>query len=261
MKRLRNVCSIGAAALLLVARGVVAAEAPPDQQLNRAGVEFFEAKVRPVLVERCYECHSSSAKKLKANLKLDSRETMLKGGESEMPAIVPGNLEDSTLIRAIRYEDEGLQMPPKKKLPPEQIADIEAWVKMGAPVPARPVVAEVNPPATGPASHPSAMTVEEGRRFWSFIKPREPATSQPSVDRFILAKLQEKNLKPAPSADKRTLIRRATYDLTGLPPTPAEVDAFEADASPAAFENVIDRLLASSAYGERWARYWLDIAR
>lgn len=240
------------------------------------GIEFFETKIRPVLVEQCYKCHSNSSEKLKAELYLDSREGILKGGESDLPAVVPGKLDDSTLIRAIRHEDEGLAMPPKKKLAAEEIANFEAWVKMGAPMPATVAVATTAPTT----NHLVGLTVEEGRKFWSFVKPVEPkipgpattqatnpATTQATalahneIDRFINAKLAEKNLAPSAPADKRTLIRRATYDLIGLPPSPQEVDAFVADTSPDAHAKLIDRLLASPHYGERWGRYWLDVAR
>ena len=259
--------------LLIVFLGFVAAaravDAPPSAAPSPPGVEFFESKIRPVLVEQCYKCHSAGAEKLKGKLHLDTREGILKGGESDLPAVVPGNLDDSTLIRAIRYEDEGLRMPPKQKLSAEQVAAFEAWVKMGAPYPAGtgPIAAAAAP---APTSRPVAMSLEEGRKFWSFVPPKKSpppevsaATTKPNdvIDRFIVAKLAEKKLAPAPPADKRTLIRRATFDLTGLPPTIAEIEAFEKDPSPDAFAKVIDRLLASPRYGERWGRFWLDVAR
>jgi hypothetical protein len=227
------------------------------------GIEFFEAKVRPVLAERCYQCHSASAKKLKAELRLDSKAGILKGGESGTPAVVPGNLGDSLLISAIHYEEGGLQMPPKARLPADQISDLEAWVKMGAPYP------EEMANADAPTSRPVAMTLADGRKFWSFQRPREQTVPQTTdskwghneIDQFILRKLHDNALSPSPIADKRTLIRRATFDLIGLPPTPQEVDDFVNDASPDAFAKVVDRLLASPHYGERWGRYWLDVAR
>ncbi|MEA2708600.1 MAG: hypothetical protein QOF78_1201 [Phycisphaerales bacterium] len=224
-----------------------------------AGIEFFETKIRPVLVESCYSCHSAGAKNLKAKLYLDSRDGILKGGESDQPAIVPGDADESTLIRAIRHEDEGLTMPPKKKLPAEQIASFEAWVKMGAPMPAAPAAVA----GATPTTKPHEISIAEGKKHWSFQPPRDlPIPSDVSaVDYFVHGKLKENNLAPAPRADKRTLIRRATFDLIGLPPTIAEVEKFEADASPDAFEKLIDRLLASPQYGERWGRYWLDVAR
>ncbi len=239
---------------LFAAGGVRAAEV--------GGVEFFETKIRPVLAENCYSCHSAAAKKIKGNLRLDTREGILKGGESDTPAVAPGKIDDSTLIRAIRWSDEALQMPPKKKLTPAQIADFEAWVKMGAPMPA-------GATTTAVAVHPTMLSLEDGRKFWSFIPPRmtpPPRVSNASwphndIDRFVPAKLEAKKLAPSQAADKRVLIRRATYDLIGLPPTLKEIDDFVNDASEDAFAKVIDRLLASPHYGERWGRHWLDVAR
>jgi hypothetical protein len=232
--------------------------------VDPAGVEFFEAKIRPVLVESCYSCHSAQAKKLKAKLRLDTRDGFFKGGESDEPTVVPGKPDDSMLVTAIHHEEDGLKMPPKKKLPDQQIKDIEAWVKMGAPYPEH-----AAPASAEPASGSTRMSLEDGRKFWSFKKPVAqsiPETSNTSwaqndIDRFVLAKLKESGLQPSPRADKRTLIRRATYDLTGLPPSPAEIEAFAADQSSDAYEKLIDRLLASPRYGERWARHWLDVAR
>jgi hypothetical protein len=220
------------------------------------GIEFFETKIRPLLVERCYECHSARAEKLKGGLLLDSKEGVLKGGDSG-PVIVPGNPEKSLLIKAVRYTSEDLQMPPKnKKLPDEQIADLEEWVKMGAP-----------DPRAGDGG--SAGTPRPTKEHWAFQpikavplpKVRNTRWTQAPVDAFILAKLEEEGITPNAPADKRTLIRRASFDLTGLPPKPEEVEAFVADKSPHAFDRVIERLLNAPQYGERWGRYWLDIAR
>jgi hypothetical protein len=229
--------------------------APP---LSSDQVEFFEKKIRPIFVERCYKCHSSSAGKAKGGLFLDSREGVLKGGDSG-PAIVPGDPEKSILIRAIRQTDE-LQMPMKEKLPDEQIADFVAWVKMGAPDP--------RIAAATPVSAKPAPSLAEARRFWAFQPPRESAPPivrapwcRTPIDNFILAKLEEKKMSPAPEADRRTLLRRVTVDLTGLPPSPEEVEAFLKDESPEAYEKVVERLLASPRYGERWGRHWLDVAR
>lgn len=219
------------------------------------GVDFFERKVRPVLVERCYECHSAQAQKLKGGLLLDTRDGVLKGGDSG-PAIVPGNPEKSLLIKAVRYTRDDLQMPPKnKKLPDEQIADLEEWVKMGAP-----------DPRTAEAK---AVAKNSGADHWAFQpvkvvavpKVRNTRWVQSPVDAFILAKLEEKGLTPNPAADRRTLIRRASFDLLGLPPKPEEVDEFVADKSAHAFDRLVERFLNSPHYGERWGRYWLDIAR
>src|SRR5437773_7331964 len=221
--------------------------------------EFFEKKIRPVLVEHCYKCHSASSEKLKGELFLDTKEGMLKGGESGKPAVVPGDADKSRLIEAIRYGNEDLQMPPKKaggKLSEEQIADFVAWVNLGAP-----------DPRTGKVPR-SAFHVPRSQH-WAFQPPKQTAVPevkntrwpQTPIDNFILAKLEENGLQPSSPADKRTLIRRATYDLIGLPPTPDEVDAFLKDTSPQAFARVVDRLLSSPRYGERWGRYWLDVAR
>jgi hypothetical protein len=226
-----------------------------------AGIEFFESKIRPVFVERCYKCHSAGAEKIEASFRLDSAEAILAGGESGKAAVVPGHPETSQLIHAIQYGDEDLQMPPKSKLPADQIASIEAWVKMGAPYPKSVATAATKPTGT-------AMTLADGRNFWSFKKPADQSVpvvkstwARGDIDHFILAKLDEKKLTPSPEADRRTLIRRATFDLIGMPPTAEEIEAFEADKSADAYEKLIDRLLASPHYGERWGRYWLDVAR
>jgi cytochrome c553 len=227
------------------------------QTPSPAGNEFFESKIRPILVDNCYKCHSSKTEKLKGNLSVEFRESLLKGGENG-PAIVPGNPDKSLLIKAVRYTDADLQMPPHdKKLPDDQIAALETWVKMGAPDPRS---------AGGMASQNWG---KNRRAHWAFqpIKRVAPPDVTDTnwvanpIDAFVLAKLQENGMKPNPPADKRTLIRRATYDLTGLPPTPEELQAFVADDSPDAFAKVVDRLLASPQYGERWGRIWLDTAR
>ncbi|MSU57464.1 MAG: DUF1553 domain-containing protein [Pedosphaera sp.] len=245
-------CFSGAWCLVLGASLCRAVEPTPEQ------AEFFESKIRPVFAEHCYSCHSEKAEKVKGGLRLDTRDALLKGGTTG-PVIVPGDPEASLLIKAVRYTDPDLQMPPKdKKLSAEQIAALEAWVKMGAPDPRVP---------TGPK--PLTDVTEAKRRHWAFqpvTKPSPPAVRNPrwiktSVDNFVLAKLEQKKLKPAPAADRRTLIRRVTYDLIGLPPTPDEVEAFVKDARPDAYARLVDRLLASPHYGERWGRYWLDLAR
>jgi hypothetical protein len=242
----------GASRLIAADEGVP----KPDAE----GIAFFEAKIRPVLVERCYQCHSAGSEKLKGGLRVDHREGMVRGGDGG-PSVVPGKPDESPLIEAIRYRDEFLRMPPKAPLPPEQVADFEAWVKMGAPDPRE------APPAADPPRNP--IDLEKARAFWSFRPVGDPpvpavkdaAWPKNDVDRFVLARLEADGLAPVPVADKTTLIRRATFDLTGLPPTPEEVDAFLDDGSPRAFEAVVDRLLASPAYGERWGRHWLDLVR
>ncbi len=224
------------------------------------GIAFFEQHVRPLLVEHCYECHSQRAKEPHGGLLLDSRAGWMRGGDSG-PAIVPGKPEESLLIEAVRYSGDRVQMPPKGKLALRDIARLEHWVRIGAPDPRDAA------PDAGPLSR--GVDLEAGRRFWSFLPLRRPAVPQAGasdwcltpVDRFIAAALEEHGLVPAEPADRRTLIRRAAFDLLGLPPTPEEVDAFVNDPSPDAYERLIDRLLASPHYGERWARHWLDVAR
>jgi mono/diheme cytochrome c family protein len=220
---------------------------------------FFESKIRPIFAENCYKCHSQAADKVKGGLLLDSRDGWQKGGDTG-PAIVPGDPEKSLLIRAVRYGDKDLQMPPNdKKLSAQQIADLEAWVKMGAP----------DPRATGvSAEHVYKVEMSQAKKHWAFrpvAKPAVPALDDPwiktPVDAFILAALKARALTPSPEADKVTLLRRATFDLTGLPPTEKEVRDFLADTSSQAFEAVVDRLLRSERYGERWGRYWLDLAK
>jgi mono/diheme cytochrome c family protein len=233
-----------------------AAAVPP--QPPKEALDFFENKIRPVLAERCYSCHSAGAKSVKGDFRLDTRETLLKGGGSGKPAVVPGNPAGSPLIASIKWADENFRMPPKAehRLTPEQVADFEKWVQMGAP----------DPRTGGPAAAPAA---DAAKTHWAFQKPKEhavPAVKRADwvkspIDAFVLSKLEQKDLTPAAPADKRTLIRRATFDLTGLPPTPDEVAAFEADPSADAFAKVVDRLLASPHYGERWGRFWLDVAR
>src|SRR5581483_7549596 len=221
-----------------------------------AQLQFFENRIRPNLADNCYKCHSVQSEKVKGGLLLDSREGVLKGGDSG-PVLVPGDPEHSLLIKAVRYTDPDLQMPPKgKQLPDTAIADLVNWVKMGAPDPRAATVAQ-------------KTWSDNSKTHWAWQplgKPAVPSVSDPTwaktpVDNFILAKLDEKGLKPNPPADKRTLIRRATFDLIGLPPTKEEVDAFLKDESPDAFAKVVDRLLASPHYGERWGRHWLDVAR
>jgi hypothetical protein len=238
------------AVALLAPTGAVAA--PPGEQ-----VEFFEKKIRPVLVEQCYKCHSATAKKVKGGLLLDTRDGVRKGGDSG-PVVVPGKPADSLLLKALRYEDT--QMPPDGRLPERVVADFETWIKQGA----------LDPRDAQPASAPAkGIDLDAGRRFWSFQPPRRhdaPAVRQADwakqpIDRFVLAKLEAAGLAPTAPADRRTLIRRVTFDLTGLPPTPEEVESFVGDTAPDAYARLIDRLLTSPAYGERWARVWLDVAR
>jgi cytochrome c553 len=235
---------------------------PPALSGDSAGDEFFEKEVRPILVARCVSCHGNA--KPKGGLRLTSRENILKGGDSG-PSAVAGKPEESLLVDAIRYEDDP-KMPPKKKLADREIATLTRWVAAGLPWPeaSAQLVSTVEAPRTEPVQFTDAQ-----RQFWSFQPVKEvapPAVHDASwprsdIDRFLLAALESRGLKPAPPADKRTLIRRATFDLTGLPPSPEEIDAFLQDDSPSAFAKVVDRLLASPRYGERWGRHWLDIVR
>jgi cytochrome c553 len=222
------------------------------------GVEFFEQRIRPVLVDRCYSCHSADAaskKTLKGGLLLDTRKALLKGGDGG-PAVVPGKPADSLLIRAIRHES--IEMPPKRKLSDETIADFVKWVQIGAP-----------DPRDGSASAGSTIDIEAARRSWAYQTPKLPERPEVAdedwprgdIDRLVLATLDGNGLRPAQSADKRTLIRRAAYDLLGLPPTPEEIAAFLADDDPGAFKRVVDGMLKSPDFGIRWARHWLDNVR
>ena len=227
-----------------------------------------ETRAVAILERACAECHSHAAKKMKGGLALDSRAALIEGGDTG-PAIVPGEVEKSLLIKAVRYLDEDLAMPPKgKRLPAEDVAALEAWVKAGAPWQPKASNAEA---LTGrPARKPGQITAQD-RTWWSFtpLATGEPPKTAPGdsgwamneIDRFVAARLTEAKLTPAPEADRATLIRRATFTLTGLPPTPEEIAAFVADTSAEAYAKLIDRLLASPRYGEHWARHWLDLVR
>jgi mono/diheme cytochrome c family protein len=215
--------------------------------------EFFESKVRPVLAENCFSCHGPD--KQKGGLRLDSRAALLKGAGGDQ-VVVPGEPDKSPLVKAINHQGD-TKMPPKTKLPAPAIDALTAWVKMGVPW----------PEATGTKA--TSSVAEARAKHWAFQPVRKPELptvrgldrARTPLDRFVLEKLEEHGLTPAPQADRRTLIRRASIDLTGLPPTPEEVDAFVNDRAANAWEKVIDRLLASPRYGERWGRHWLDVAR
>ncbi len=222
--------------------------------------EFFESKIRPVLVKHCYECHSANSKELKGTLRVDSKAGLLTGGDSG-PSLVSGKPDESLLLEALRYES--FEMPPAGRLPKNVIDDFEKWIKTGA---FDPRIEEV--PAA-PASTPRVIDIEAGKKFWAFqpIKRFDaPAVSNSQwpltdIDRFVLAKLEEAKLSPAPDADRRTLIRRLYFDLIGLPPTPSELEEFLKDDSSLALERVVDRLLDSKEFGVHWGRHWLDVAR
>jgi hypothetical protein len=249
---------------LLAVAGCPVAGAVPEAAADSEAVQFFEKNIRPVLVEECYSCHSAQAKKVKGKLLLDSREGVARGGAGGA-IVAAGDPERSRLIEAIRWRDAELQMPPKKKLGDAQISAFEQWVRMGAPDPRKeaPAVAGASAPAKGP------IDLEAGRRWWAFQPVKEwvpPHVKDASWvrkkgDGFIAAKLDEAGLKPSPEADRRTSIGRAYLDLTGLRPTYDEVEAFAKDPSPDAYESLVDRLLGSEHYGERWGRYWLDVVR
>jgi mono/diheme cytochrome c family protein len=233
---------------------------PPPAEMVHAksnlGDEFFENKVRPIFATQCGSCHQE---KSKGGLSLTSREAILKGGDSGA-AIVPGSPDKSLLLTAV-HQTSDLKMPPKgPKLSDDDIASLAQWVKMGAPWPASSVAVRAE----------GKQITDDMRSFWSFQPLKTPAIPAPTkdavwaktdIDRLVLAKLETKGLKPGAQADRRTLIRRATLDLIGLPPTEEEVHAFEQDKDPKAYENLVDRLLASPRYGERWGRHWLDVAR
>ena len=255
--RFQRLPLVGSLALVLTIAVNSAANA------KEAGLEFFEKNIQPVLAEHCYKCHSQqalAAKKLKAELLLDSRAGMHRGGESG-PAVVPGNVEESSLISALRYED--FEMPPRGKLSAEVVANFVKWIEMGAPDPRDGELPSL------PAEHGPAKVTEEDRNWWAYLPLQRPVVPEVRgsgwvrnpIDAFILHKLEQHKLSPAPPADKVALLRRAYYDLLGLPPTPEQVDRFLTDESPDAYESLIDELLQSPHYGEKWGRHWLDLVR
>ncbi len=234
---------------------------------------FFEKHIRPVLVKDCMTCHATGLGDVKADLALDYRDGWVKGGING-PAIVPGDPESSLLISAMRYSDSDVKMPPKGKLSADVIRDFETWVRMGAPDPRVDAPKNSKEAATDGSLPKVGRTVskdeiEAGRKYWSFTPPAKSVPPVPKqngwafneVDQFLLAEMEKKGLAPAPDADRRSWLRRVTFDVTGLPPTIEALDAFEKDKSTDAHEKVIDRLLNSPQYGERWGRHWLDVAR
>ncbi|HYD50258.1 MAG TPA: DUF1549 domain-containing protein, partial [Terriglobales bacterium] len=235
---------------MLLRLGVAGAIMATAVAAQDATSDRFEKKVRPVLAQRCYQCHSSSAPAPQGGLLLDSAAGIRRGGNSG-PVVRPGNPETSLLIRALRYQDKNLKMPPGGALPPEIVADLETWIREGAFLP-----------------EDRALSTKGQAKLWSLSAPARtvppPAKERwgrNEIDRFILSKLEAKGLAPSAEADRRTLIRRVSYDLTGMPPSARDVDAFVKDTAPDAYEKLIDRLLASPRYGERWGRHWLDVAR
>jgi cytochrome c553 len=238
---------------------MMSAAANAQTTLNAASPDFFETKIRPVLSANCYACHTNSQL---GGLRLDSLESMLKGGKRGA-AVVPGDPDNSLIIKALHQTNPDLKMPPTGKLKDAEIADLAAWIKAGA------IWPKTLQPVTSSGADGKYVISAQSRKFWS-IQPlkdvpapavKDPRWSKTEIDRFVYAKLEKEGLKPVRPASKRDLIRRATFDLTGLPPTPEEIDAFEKDSSPNAFAKVVDRLLASPHYGERWGRVWLDVAR
>lgn len=251
-----TLCVFFAAALVTVFLGLGSVRALDEA----AGIELFEKKIRPVLVERCYKCHSARSKKLKGKLRVDSRERLLKGGESG-PAVVPEKPAESLVLSALRYDK--LKMPPGGKLPAAVAKDFEAWIRLGAPVPS-----SFGSPIPTAASK-TAIDWKTEAGFWSFkpltdypvenIDSRAPNRNR--IDRYISRRLGENKLRTQDEADRRTLIRRLSYNLIGLPPTAAEIDDFVNDKDPLSWENLVTRLLDSPHYGERWGRHWLDVVR
>lgn len=262
-QNLRNgvIGSAIASASLLLLCGAVGHAADEAKAVTPEQSAFFESKIRPLLAVKCYECHAGTESR--GGIKLDSMEAMLKGN-AHGPALVAGDPEKSALVKVVHY-DGPIKMPPTGKLRPEEIAVLTAWIKMGAPWP----TARGSGSTTNPGQAPDLVLTPAQKNFWSFrpIVKREPPKVKNSawclspIDRFILKKLEEKGLKPAPSADRRTLIRRAYFDLIGLPPTPEQVEAFVGDKAPDAWAKVVDSLLANPHYGERWGRHWLDTVR
>ena len=237
--------------LFIGATGSLAAD-PTEEELA-----FFEKKIRPVLVQHCYQCHSADSEDVQGELLLDTREGIRKGGISGH-AVVPGNPKESLLIEAIRYGDDALAMPPKKKLSDSVIADFEEWITMGAP-----------DPRDGKGAPFFEPDWTKSRDHWAFKVPKQPTIPKVSddswavsdVDRFVLAALDKQSMKPVGDANRRTLIRRLYFDLIGLPPSTEEVDAFVSETDPGSWQRLVDRLLATESFGERWGRHWLDVAR
>lgn len=250
---LLRICLAGGLALASAARA--------DEGATTEGIAYFEQHIRPLLAEHCYSCHSSRDKKREGGLLLDSRAGWATGGD-QGPAVMPGDLDASLLIRAVRYNDPDLQMPPDRPLPREAVVRLEGWVKMGAPDPRDGFAQENERPG-----HPSDPIA--GREHWAFRplgNPRPPAVGASTwprspIDAFILEKLETVHLQPAPDADRRSLLRRIHFQLVGLPPTREQVAAFLQDQRPDAYERVVDHLLNSPQFGERWGRHWLDLAR
>jgi hypothetical protein len=223
--------------------------------LSKEQLQFFETKIRPVLANNCYKCHSA-AEKVKGGLTLDSKQGVLAGGSSGDPSVVPGDPQKSLLYQAVTYKDPDMQMPPNAKLPDAVIADIEKWIRMGAP-----------DPRTGKAVTGKDV-LQQRRDHWAFQKVRKPrvpnvgnrkAVANP-IDSLVIAALEKQGITPSPVADRQTLIRRAFFDLIGLPPSPSQYDYYR-NAKGDWYGDMLNELLASRHYGERWARHWMDVVR
>ena len=263
---------LAAGVLLLLELGTNRLQGQSQQQPAQAGdksgdnvpafsaeqLAFFDKQVLPVLRQHCWKCHGEEPSKLRGGFDLRSRQSILQGGDSG-PAVDLRQPAQSLLLRAVRYDDEHLRMPPKGKLSAADIAILEKWVAAGLPMPS----------AAPGATSPSASIAEQAKDYWAYRPVQRPPVPnvqnkdwvRTPIDAFLLAKLEQRGLRPVPPADKVTLVRRAYYDLLGLPPTPEQVDAFVNDPSPDAWERLIDELLASPHYGEKWGRYWLDVVR
>jgi cytochrome c553 len=245
---------------LALASAAYSGETKKPAQLAPESAQFFENRIRPLLAETCFRCHGE--KNRKGNLRLDSRAAILTGGDRG-PALVPGHPEKSLLVQAIQHDNDELKMPPTQKLAREKIADLTRWIQMGAPWPGAEQHA-IAPPKSG-----EYQISAKDRAHWAFQPVKRPpvptvkngAWIANPIDAFILAGLEAKGLQPNPPASRQELLRRVYYDLTGLPPSPHEVAAFLADSSPRAYEDLVDRLLGSPHYGEKWARHWLDLVR
>ncbi|QDT35000.1 Planctomycete cytochrome C [Thalassoglobus polymorphus] len=245
--------------VVLLGRATSAEEKKALPAASPQDIEYFEKKIRPILAEHCYSCHSSSAKTVHGGLKVDSAQALYAGGDSGA-SILPGKPEESLLIAAILYDsDADYQMPPKGKLPESEIAELTEWVRRGAPFPDDGSVETAK----------QEINMEEARKFWSFQPVHEqplPTTStsswpQKRLDHFVLSAMEKQGLSPSPEADRATLLRRLSFDLIGLPPTPEEIASFVNNPAPDAYEKEVERLLANPHFGERWGRMWLDLAR
>ncbi|MEQ8785888.1 MAG: PSD1 and planctomycete cytochrome C domain-containing protein [Pirellulaceae bacterium] len=261
-----NAARLVALAVILFASGFLdlstasfAAEPTTTPSFSADDLDFYERKIRPLLVERCYECHSAASKPLQGGLRLDALSAVRAGGDSG-PVLDADRPEKGLLVAAVRQESDLVQMPPEGKLSDREVALLVDWARRGAPMP--------HDDGSG-APRRGAIDFAKARQFWSFQPPRhhplppvsDSAWASRPLDRFILARLDAEKLKPAAAADRRTLLRRVKFDLLGLPPSPAEYAEFLSDERPDAYERLVDRLLASPHYGERWGRYWLDVAR